>query len=311
MSLRGSLQQKWVVRNRGGGTAACCANHPVAAPARINNDRSVQLKLEQRADDEGSRNGARVYFADECVEGHYHPDRYAALLLLGKTFSVTLDLSSALCSCNVAWYLVPMRSNTDPGTCDGDFYCDANEVPAGHVNGWLKGRGAFPLSPAWIVAWKIGMASKSPPQAAPMTRPSHSNDRSVASIATKWTSSRPTSTRSMRQLTRPSMVRDAPTVGAEATPTGLSEARSTVLVAPSLTRMRPFGSRPPARISACGALRCPKRLCVIRSGSRLFCHRRSRGLERDRDYAAADSRAGLTTLFGGAQLVRAAHECVL
>ena len=32
------------------------------------NDRSrVQLKLEQRADDEGSRNGARVYFADECV----------------------------------------------------------------------------------------------------------------------------------------------------------------------------------------------------------------------------------------------------
>ena len=170
MSLRGSLQQKWVVRNRGGGTAACCANHPVAAPARINNDRSVQLKLEQRADDEGSRNGARVYFADECVEGHYHPDRYAALLLLGKTLSVTLDLSSALCSCNVAWYLVPMRSNTDPGTCDGDFYCDANEVPAGHVNGWLKGRGAFPLSPAWIVAWKIGMASKSPPQAAPRTR---------------------------------------------------------------------------------------------------------------------------------------------
>ena len=91
-------------------------------------DRSVQLKLEQRADNEGSRNGARVYFADECVEGHYHPDRYTALQLLGNTFSVTIDLSSASCSCNVAWYLVPMRSNSDPGTCDGDFYCDANKV---------------------------------------------------------------------------------------------------------------------------------------------------------------------------------------
>ena len=74
------------------------------------------------------RNGARVYFADECVEGHYHPDRYTALQLLGNTFSVTIDLSSASCSCNVAWYLVPMRSNSDPGTCDGDFYCDANKV---------------------------------------------------------------------------------------------------------------------------------------------------------------------------------------
>ena len=129
MYLHGSQQHKWVVRNRGGGTSVCCANHPVAAPARIEpTDRSVQLKLEQRADNEGSRNGARVYFADECVEGHYHPDRYTALQLLGNTFSVTIDLSSASCSCNVAWYLVPMRSNSDPGTCDGDFYCDANKV---------------------------------------------------------------------------------------------------------------------------------------------------------------------------------------
>ena len=129
MFLHGSQQHKWVVRNRGGGTSVCCANHPVAAPARIEpTDRSVQLKLEQRADNEGSRNGARVYFADECVEGHYHPDRYTALQLLGNTFSVTIDLSSASCSCNVAWYLVPMRSNSDPGTCDGDFYCDANKV---------------------------------------------------------------------------------------------------------------------------------------------------------------------------------------
>ena len=167
MSLRGSQQQKWVVRNRGGGTSACCANHPVAAPARIKpTDRSVQLKLEQRADNEGSRNGARVYFADECVEGHYHPDRYTALQLLGKTFSVTLDLSSALCSCNVAWYLVPMRSNSDPGTCDGDFYCDANKacrpcrwVAQGH-------RPLGRLTPARIVAWKIGMASGAPSQAA-------------------------------------------------------------------------------------------------------------------------------------------------
>lgn len=116
--------------------------------------------------------------------------------------------------------------------------------------------------------------------------------------------------RSMRQLTRPSMVRDAPTVGAEATPTGRSAAQSTVLVAPSLTRTHPFGSRPPTHPPA-RALSCPKCLGVIRPGSRLLCHRRPRGLERDRDHAAAKSREGLTTLFGGAQLVRAAHECEL
>ena len=103
--------------------------HPIAAPAKVEPDqRTVRLELEPRRGDHRSRNGARVYLADQCSEGQYHPSDYSALQLLGKTFSVTMDLSGASCSCNVAWYLVPMSSNTEPGNCGGDFYCDANKV---------------------------------------------------------------------------------------------------------------------------------------------------------------------------------------
>ena len=309
MSLRGSQQQKWVVRNRGGGTSACCANHPVAAPARIKpTDRSVQLKLEQRADNEGSRNGARVYFADECVEGHYHPDRYTALQLLGKTFSVTLDLSSALCSCNVAWYLVPMRSNSDPGTCDGDFYCDANKAcwPCRWVAQGHRPLGRLTL--ARIVAWKIGMASGA----------------------------------RLRLRRRPTFKRQV--CGVNCDEMDLVEANKFAFHSAAHTAFdgsgrsngwgggnahRAFGSaeygpggsvidtnapfrvtlaRPPVRPWSSPVPQVP---WCVRPGSRLLCHRRSRGLERDRDYAAAESRAGVTPLFSGAQLVCAAHECVL
>ena len=48
--------------------------------------------------------------------------------LLGKSRSMTVALSGAQCGCNVAAYVVPMASNTLPGQCDGDRYCDVNSV---------------------------------------------------------------------------------------------------------------------------------------------------------------------------------------
>lgn len=121
-------QQMWVVRNLGGGTSACCHMHPIAAAAKVDStQQEIHLNLERRAGHD-SRNGARVYLADHCTEGDYQPAHYSALQLLGRTISIDVDLSAAGCNCNVAWYLVPMRSNSDPGSCEGDYYCDANDV---------------------------------------------------------------------------------------------------------------------------------------------------------------------------------------
>jgi len=44
------------------------------------------------------------------------------------TFKYTVDLSGAGCHCVAAVYLVPMNQSTGPGTCGGDYYCDANYV---------------------------------------------------------------------------------------------------------------------------------------------------------------------------------------
>ena len=75
-----------------------------------------------------SRNGARLYLANRCTEGKPSKEAYAAIPLLGRTLSVTVDLSAAQCGCNVAFYLSFLRESASPGTCNGDFYCDANEV---------------------------------------------------------------------------------------------------------------------------------------------------------------------------------------
>ena len=45
--------------------------------------------------------------------------------LFAKTVSVTVDLSAATCGCAASFRLVPMVTNSEPGRCDGDYYCDA------------------------------------------------------------------------------------------------------------------------------------------------------------------------------------------
>lgn len=71
--------------------------------------------------------GGRAYFAHNCTPGIYDNKQYVALNLLGKTMRYTTDMSGAGCGCNAALYLVSMRQNPHPSTCD-DFYCDANSV---------------------------------------------------------------------------------------------------------------------------------------------------------------------------------------
>ena len=132
-----------VVRNTGGGTSYCCSQYKVAAPVRVLGP-AVQLRLLPRslakqnavASTSSSRNGARIYFAEDhggaasnlpaCKS---HSDvSYSGWSLLGREISFTIDLSAAECGCNAAVYLVSMKQNKEPGTCDGDFYCDGAAV---------------------------------------------------------------------------------------------------------------------------------------------------------------------------------------
>ena len=116
-----------LARNTGGGTAGCCSMHPIAAPARALGA-TVQVKLEPLETNKPTRNGARVYLAAVCDEASHAPEHYASVPLLGRTLSVTVDISAAKCGCNVAFYLSYLRGSPSEGQCDGDYYCDANEV---------------------------------------------------------------------------------------------------------------------------------------------------------------------------------------
>ena len=98
------------------------------ASARVSPSGAVLLHLRHRHGHATSRPGSRAYFADRCDEEDLSDaSSYAGLSVLGKTISFTVDLSQATCGCVVAAYLVPMRANTERGSCD-DFYCDANKV---------------------------------------------------------------------------------------------------------------------------------------------------------------------------------------
>lgn len=68
---------------------------------------------------------ARAYVAQSC-DGSFNPNTFKKVYLLGKTISVTVDLSSVGCGCNAAFYLVSMPAS-QPTQC-GDYYCDANYV---------------------------------------------------------------------------------------------------------------------------------------------------------------------------------------
>uniref|UniRef100_A0A7S2E5V8 cellulose 1,4-beta-cellobiosidase (non-reducing end) n=1 Tax=Haptolina brevifila TaxID=156173 RepID=A0A7S2E5V8_9EUKA len=117
-----------VVRNTGGGTSNCCKEHPIAAGALVDHGSgAISLELQPRNNQQG-RNGARAYLADTCDEGRYDHSAYAAWDLLGRSLSFTVDLSSADCGCVAAFYLVGMNQNTNPGYCNGDYYCDAAQV---------------------------------------------------------------------------------------------------------------------------------------------------------------------------------------
>ena len=82
-----------IIRNTG---CASCP-WPVAAPASVASG-TVQLQLTPgRPDGHKGRNGARVYLGatDSCTESKYNNSEYAALDLLGKTLSLTVNPSSA------------------------------------------------------------------------------------------------------------------------------------------------------------------------------------------------------------------------
>jgi len=73
------------------------------------------------------RLGSRAYFGDSCTAGQYSNEDYLALKLLNKKITYTVSMKDVGCGCNLAFYLVEMKPNTDKSSC-GDYYCDANSV---------------------------------------------------------------------------------------------------------------------------------------------------------------------------------------
>jgi hypothetical protein len=157
VNVQGMARPSNVIRMTGGGTSFNGHMHPKAAPVGVvAAGDGVELFLLPRMNNPrpSSRNGARAYLGDSCTEGHFSNTDYSAWKVLGKTLSITVDLSQATCGCNAAYYLVAMHQNTLPGTCmcgcaalivapssnstptaavlvgkcDGDFYCDANDI---------------------------------------------------------------------------------------------------------------------------------------------------------------------------------------
>ena len=75
--------------------------------------------------------GGRVYLGDSS-SGTIYPNSFYEMPLLGKRFTIDVDMSDVGCNCNGAVYFVTMpaynsRQQPQPGT-DGAYYCDANKV---------------------------------------------------------------------------------------------------------------------------------------------------------------------------------------
>jgi hypothetical protein len=82
-----------IVRNKGSPNGNYA---PVAAPSRAFNS-SLDVMLLPRSGSSYGRIGGRAYAAQKCVEGRYNETRYAAIPLLGRTISLTVDISASKC----------------------------------------------------------------------------------------------------------------------------------------------------------------------------------------------------------------------
>ena len=146
--LQTSVGRFSLTRNLGGGTSKCCSMHPVTAPSRAY-AATLQVSLLPLEAGKASRNGGRVYLADTCDERPAAPELYAALPLVGRTISVTVDVSEASCGCVVAFYLSFLRDAPAAGQCAEDWYCDANSVM------WDRTPHRHPIPPRLIVSLSL------------------------------------------------------------------------------------------------------------------------------------------------------------
>ena len=92
-----------VVRNTGSaGSASEAAAVSLVRDAQTGLNTGITLHLEPRKSNRTrSRNGARVYLANRCIEGTYSSRDYAHLHLLNRTLSFTVDLSVPVaCGCS-------------------------------------------------------------------------------------------------------------------------------------------------------------------------------------------------------------------
>ena len=75
----------------------------------------------------------KSYFGKTCAsDNSFMPDEYCSYMLLGGSMSWTVDMSQVGCNCASTVHLVPMHLNSQPGSCSGDYYCDANAVCGNH-----------------------------------------------------------------------------------------------------------------------------------------------------------------------------------
>lgn len=67
---------------------------------------------------------SRAYLADFPQTGDSRP-AYAGFVLVGRALRFNVDLSAVGCGCAASFSLSGMRQNAEPGTCGGDYYCNA------------------------------------------------------------------------------------------------------------------------------------------------------------------------------------------